>query len=77
MLDWIGDAVQALAVAYLIRNHPGVLLLLGGAALAIVLAWKHAQKASAWHWSPRQVFDLGLGGVTLYLLGVGTWLLAG
>ena len=74
MFDWIGDFFQWAAIVYLIRNRPGTLMLLAGAVLAIVLAWKHNQKSTTWKWSPRQAFDLGLGIVTIYLLGVGTWL---
>lgn len=79
MLDWffdlVGGAVQSLTIAYLIRNHPGILCILGGLILVIILAWKHAQKASTWKWSPRQVFDMGLGLAAIYFIGLGTYLM--
>ncbi len=74
MFNWLSDIVQAVTIAYLVRNFPGILLLLAGAALALVIAWKHGQKASTWRFNPRQVFDAVLGLVLLYLLGMGTWL---
>lgn len=75
MFDWIADIVQAVTLAYLVRNYPGTLLLIAGAALAIVMAWKHRQKATEWRFNPRQMFDFGLGLVVLYLLAMGTYLI--
>ena len=74
MFDWIADIVQVLALAYLARNLPGILLLIAGAVLAIVVAWKDRQKATEWRFNPRQAFDFGIGLVVVYLLGVGTYL---
>ena len=74
MLDWIGEAVQVIALAYLVRNYPGLLLLLMAAGLTVVIAWKHNQKASAWKFNPRQVFHMALLGLNVYCWGMGTWL---
>lgn len=75
-MDWLSDIFMSVTVAYLIRNFPGILMMLGGAAIAGLLAWKSWERKTTWKWSPRQVFDLGLGLIVLYLLGMGTWLLA-
>ncbi len=75
IFDLLGGAVQSITVAYLIRNYPGLLSIFGGLALAIITAWKHKQKASTWKWNPTQVFDAGLGLITIYFIGLGTYLL--
>ena len=73
--DLLGGAVQSIALAYLIRNYPGILCILGGLFLAILLAWKHRQKSSTWRFTPKQVFDMGLGIISLYMIGLGTVLM--
>ena len=72
MFDWIGDAVQAVTFAYIIAKYPGILMMLAGAVMAILFAWKHSQKATEWKFNPRQVFDGVLAIVMLYLFGMGT-----
>ena len=67
-----GEVVQALTFAYLVVKYPGVLMMLAGALMAIVIAWKHNQAATSWKFNPRQVFDGALLLVMLYLFGMGT-----
>ena len=74
MFDWIGEAVQAVTFAYLVRNFPGILLMLAGAVLTVVIAWKHNQKASDWKFNPRQMFDMALLLLNVYCWGMGTYL---
>ncbi len=72
MFDWIGEAVQAVTIAVLIAKYPGILMMLSGAVMAILIAWKHNQAATNWKFNPRQVFDGTLLLVMLYLFGMGT-----
>ena len=72
--DWIGEVAQTIAITYLIRNYPGLLLLIGAAGLAIVIAWKHGQKASEWRFNPRQVFGFGLMAALFSLIAMGAYL---
>ena len=72
MFDWIGEAVQALTFAYLIAKYPGILMMLAGAVLTILFAWKHNQGATSFKFNPRQLMDGVIAIVILYLFGMGT-----
>ena len=68
----LSEAVQALTFAYIIAKYPGILMMLAGAVMAILITWKHSQKATEWKFNPRQVFDGVYAIVMLYLFGMGT-----
>ncbi len=70
-MDAIAEFFSLVTVAYLIRNYPGTMMLMGGTALALVMAWKHVQKATRWKWNPRQAFDVVLMGAMVFLLALG------
>lgn len=75
LFNLLGGAVQSVTAAYLIRNFPGILLILGGICLALTIAWKHRQTSSQWRFNPRQVMDFSLLFFTFFMLGMGTYLL--
>lgn len=74
MFDWIGDVFQWGTILYLVRNRPGMLLLLAGAVLAVAIAWKHKETSSEWRFNPRRVFSFALLAVLLTLISLGAYL---
>lgn len=72
MIDLIGGLLGKIALLYFLRTYYDVMMVMGGMVLAITLTWKSKQKSTSWKFNPKQVFDMTILGIALYLIVVGT-----
>ena len=72
MIDLIGGLLGRIALLYFLRNWYDVMMVMGGMVLSITLTWKSKQKSTLWKFNPKQVFDMTILGIALYLIVVGT-----
>lgn len=72
MFDAIAQFFGSIALLYFLRTYYDIMMIVGGMALALVVAWKHKQTATEWKFNPKQVMDFTLLAMMLYLTLVGT-----